>query len=101
MDDCGTKSWSPVEAITMLIGIPMPVARLTIEVTSIAVFAVMTEVSLIDVALALRLNRFVNESFFDFRHVNFLSSSIFFSLDAWLSSSGGAVAGICGYIFSS
>ena len=75
---------SPVEARTMLIGIPIPVVRVTMEATSKAVIAVMKEVSLIDVDVAFRLNRFVNECIFcEFRHVEmFQVRRFFFSLYA-------------------
>ena len=53
---------SLAEARKMLIGIPIPVVRVTMEATCKAVIALMTEVSLIVDAETLRLNRFVNES---------------------------------------
>ena len=52
----------PVEARTTLIGIPMPVIRVAIEAISRVVIAVITEVSLIDVAVARRLKRLVSLS---------------------------------------
>ena len=53
---------SPVEARIMLMGVPMPVVRVAMDATSKIVIAVIAEVSLIDVAVARRLNRFVSLS---------------------------------------
>ena len=72
---------SPVEPRMTLIGIPIPVVRVTIEATSKAVMAASTEVSLKVAAVARRLNRLVSLSR-DSTSVlrNFSSSSIFFNL---------------------
>ena len=50
---------SPVEARTMLIGMPTALVKGTIEATSRAVIAVMREVSLIVDAITRRLKRFI------------------------------------------
>ena len=92
---------SPVEARTILIGIPTLLVKVTIEATSKAVIAVLTEVSLIVDAIARRLKRFVSLSRAStYWRKNLSTSSIFLSRYAWLSS-GGAVASISGYIFFS
>ena len=53
---------SPVEARIMPMGVPMPVVRVAMNATFKIVIRVITEVSLIDVAVARRLNCFVSLS---------------------------------------
>ena len=53
---------SPVEARTTLIGMPIPVIKVAMEVASKVVIAAITAVSLIDVAVARRLKRLVSLS---------------------------------------
>ena len=53
---------SPVEARILPMGVPMPVVRVAMDATSKIVIAVIAEVSLIDVAVARRLNHFVSLS---------------------------------------
>ena len=53
---------SPVEARIMPMGVPMFVVRVAMDATSKIVIAVIAEVSLIDVAVARRLNCFVSLS---------------------------------------
>ena len=69
---------SPVEARTMLIGIPMPVIRVAMEAASKAVIAASTEVSLIDVAVARRLKRLVSESLLSISSCRNFSVSLIF-----------------------
>ena len=57
-----SPSNKPVEARTMLIGIPIPVVRVTIEAISKAVIAVIREVSLIVEAVTRHLKFFVSLS---------------------------------------
>ena len=53
---------SPVKARIMPMGVPMPVVRFAMNATSKIIIGVITEVSLIDVAVARRLNCFVSLS---------------------------------------
>ena len=53
---------SPVEARIMPMGVPMPVVRVAMNATFKIVIRVIAEVSLIDVAVARRLNCFVSLS---------------------------------------
>ena len=72
---------SPVDARITLTGAAIPVIRVAIEAISRVVIAVITEVSLINVTVARRLNRLVSLSRDSTSLLrNFSSSSIFLSL---------------------